>query len=390
MVFVRQLSSNILMRGANPLLRKINCLVTAMILIFYFTSAGLGYDVTDRFSIGGVIAGAYQYQSVDTSSGSDNRGKGALPFQPEFSFRPTEKDELFAKFGFATGNALNDGTSPFVLASWAADLEADVKDIHGRGRDYLLTAWYKHTFKINNDNTVSLTGGIIDGTDYLDENAFANDEYTQFMNEALVNGPNGFAPSYDLGGAVEWELGKWCVKSVVMNIGENDDGNNFTFLGVQLGYTLDTAMGEGNYRVIYEGSPNKAFSDPTGTKLETRQAVLLSFDQQFGNILGGWIRFGTQTNDAAIKYKSIYSGGINLSGALWGQVQDNIGIGYGYLHGANTGINYTQVAEGYARFALNCILSITLDVQYMQDNYHPWAGDDIDGWITSTRLTAQF
>jgi hypothetical protein len=83
-------------------------------------------------------------------------------------------------------------------------------------------------------------------------------------------------------------------------------------------------------------------------------------------------------------------GGINLSGSLRGRAQDNIGIGYGYLDGANTGIEYTQVAEGYARFALNDIFSITLDVQYMQDNYHPRAGEDVDGWITSTRLTAQF
>ena len=92
----------------------------------------------------------------------------------------------------------------------------------------------------------------------------------------------------------------------VMNIGENDDGNNFTFLGVQLGYTLNTAMGEGNYRVTYEGSPNSAFSDPSGTRLETRHAVIISFDQQFGDIIGGWIRCGTQTDDAAINYKSIY------------------------------------------------------------------------------------
>ncbi len=372
------------------MLRKISGMVTAMILTLYFASAGLGYDVTDRLSIGGVIAGSYQYQSVDGASGSHNTGKGGLPFQPEFSFRPTENDELFSKFGFAAGNALNDGTSPFVLAPWAADLEADVKNIHGRDRDYLLTAWYKHTFKLSGGNTLALTGGIIDATDYLDENAFANDEYTQFMNEALVNGPNGFAPSYDLGGAVEWELGKWRAKGVVMNIGENGDGNNYNFLGVQLGYTLDTALGEGNYRVIYEGCPNSSFSDPTGTTFETRNAVLLSFDQQFGKIIGGWIRFGTQTDDAAISYGSIYSGGVNLSGTLWGREQDNIGVGYGFLRGGNGGIDYSQVAEAYARFALNDIFALTLDVQYMQDRYHPKAGDDVRGWITGVRFTAAY
>jgi hypothetical protein len=39
-----------------------------------------------------------------------------------------------------------------------------------------------------------LTGGLIDATDAVDTNAYANNEYTQFMNQALVNGPSGFAP----------------------------------------------------------------------------------------------------------------------------------------------------------------------------------------------------
>jgi len=78
------------------------------------------------------MAGAYQYQWVD---GDDNKGCGAVPFQPEFSFRPTGKDEIVAGFGFAAGNGLN-GVSDFNLAPWAADLEDDVKDINGRNRDY--------------------------------------------------------------------------------------------------------------------------------------------------------------------------------------------------------------------------------------------------------------
>ena len=85
-----------------------------------------------------------------------------------------------------------------------------------------MTVWYKHTLEFGDDNALGLTGGIIDSTAYIDENAYANDEYTQFMNEALVSGPNGFAPSYDIGGEVEWELGRWAIKGVGMNIGEND------------------------------------------------------------------------------------------------------------------------------------------------------------------------
>lgn len=79
-----------------------------------------------------------------------------------------------------------------------------MKDFNGHSRDHLLTAWVKHTFNISKDGNLGVTLGLIDATDYLDDNAHANDEFTQFMNEALVNGPNFFLPSYDIGGALEW------------------------------------------------------------------------------------------------------------------------------------------------------------------------------------------
>ena len=73
---------------------------------------------------------------------------------------------------------------------------------------------------------------MIDATDYLDENAFSNDEYTKFMNESLVNRSNAFLHSYDIGGALEWDIGILSLKGVVMAIGSNDDGNAFTFYGI--------------------------------------------------------------------------------------------------------------------------------------------------------------
>jgi hypothetical protein len=65
-----------------------------------------------------------------------------------------------------------------------------------------------------------------------------------------VNAPNGFAPSYDIGGAGEWEIGSWEITAVGMNVGENEDGNNYNFFGGQIGNTLNTSLGTGNYRLI--------------------------------------------------------------------------------------------------------------------------------------------
>ncbi|MFZ5761279.1 MAG: carbohydrate porin [Thermodesulfobacteriota bacterium] len=345
--------------------------------------------IANKVTFSGIISGAYQYESVNGVPGADDFGRGALPIQAELSVNPTETDEIFFKFGFAAGNGLNTEKHVFAMAPWAADIEDDVKNINGRNRDYLLTAWYKHKFTLAGEHTLGITGGIIDATDYLDENRYANDEYTQFMNEALVNGPHAFLPSYDIGGALEWEIGKLAINGVIMGVGENDEGNAYNFYGVQVGYTLETPIGEGTYRVIFDATSDD-FSDPDGQNKESLKGGIISFDQALGEILGVWIRFGWSDDKAIINFKDLYSGGINISGKLWGREQDNIGIGYARLSGGNQDIDRTQVAEGYMRFGLNEVFALTLDVQYLDDKYKQGAGDDVDGWITGIRLTAEF
>ena len=67
------------------------------------------------------------------------------------------------------------------------------------------------------------------------------------MNQALVNGPNAFMPSYDMGGAVEWELGGLSVKGAAMALGSNDEEDEFeepyNFYGIQFGYNVDFGVG---------------------------------------------------------------------------------------------------------------------------------------------------
>jgi len=343
-------------------------------------------------SIGGVLSGAYQYEWVNGPPDIDDQGRGAVSFQPEVSITPTEKDEIFFLFGFAAGNGLN-GVTPFTLAPWAAGLEDDVKDINGRNRDYLLQAWYKHTFTFSEDHTLGLVGGIIDSTDYLDDNVYANDEYTQFMNEALVNGPNAFLPSWDIGGAAEWDYGPFGIRGVYMNVGENDDGSNFNFYGTQFMYTLETPLGEGHYRALYNWTSD-AFLNPEGTSEERRDIFLLSFDQALGDIFGAWIRFAFGSDRALVNYTAAYTGGINISGNLWGREQDNIGIGYGYLDGAeqtDESLKNTHVAEAYVNFGLYEYLSLTFDLQYMKDSYVATASENnVDGWIAGVRATCEF
>jgi hypothetical protein len=370
---------------------RLGCLLTVL-GIFVLPGKGFGYEISDKLSIGGVMAGIGQYQSISDAPGFENEGRGLLLFEPEISYTPTDNDELFAKFGFGAGNGLDgEGQSPFVIPPWGGNVQDDYKDINGRNRDYLLTAWYKHTFNFSEDHTLGITGGIIDATDYMDQNAFANDEYTQFMNGALVNGPNAFLPSYDIGTAIEWGLGGFSVKGVAMAMGSNGEEGEFdepyNFYGMQFAYAVDFGLGEGNYRLIVD-TTSSDFSNVAGTEKERLFCAVISFDQQLGEILGGWIRFGWQDDKAAIDCKSIYSGGLNISGNLWGRERDNIGIGYAYLIGGNLDVDHTDVFEVYGRFALNDIFAVTGDVQYMKDSMEE--GDSPKGWIFGLRMTAEF
>jgi porin len=370
----------------NALIKHVMSTLGMGVCIAVALSSVQAYDINERFWIGGVLAGAYQYQFLNGKEAGSDEGGGAVPLQPEIGFRLTDVDTFFVKLGFAADNGLSE-KSPFTVATWAADVEADVKDINGRHRDYLLTAWYQHVLELKPAYTFSVSAGLIDATDYLDDNAFANDEYTQFMNGALVNGPHAFLPSYDIGGALELDMARFALRAVVMNVGANDDGNNFTFFGVQLSYTLSTPFGDGTYRLLVDGTTND-FLDPTGDAKEALGAIVLSFDQAFGDMLGAFLRFGWQKDDAAIDLQAIYSGGLNISGKLWQRPQDSIGIGYAYLDGGNLDIERIHVIEAYVRFVVNDYVAITADLQYIDERYD--AGSGPEGWIPGLRLTAEF
>jgi porin len=174
-----------------------------------------------------------------------------------------------------------------------------------------------------------------------------------------------------------------------MNVGENDEGSSYHFYGVQVGYTLSIPLGEGTYRVIVDRT-SKQFLDREGEDKKNLTAVVLSFDQQLGDTIGVWLRFGWQDDNAAVDYDAIYSGGINISGNLWKRGDDNIGLGYAYLNGGNLDIDQTQVFEGYYRLVLNDYLALTADVQYMKDDYKDSADSEPEGVILGLRATAEF
>jgi porin len=353
-----------------------------IIVAWFWLTAARAHEISEKWSLGGVLSAAVQCQRLTGDSEANDTCKGAVPFQPELTYRPGTHDRLYLKLGFAKGNGLNDVT-PFNLSSWGADLEDDVKNINGSGRDYLLEAWYEHAVEMGRRNRLGLTLGIIDASRYLDQNAFANDEYTQFMNPALSNAPNTFFPAYEPGIAADWHLDQWIFSAVYMKAHQTSVSETYDFYGLQASYRLDTTVGTGNYRVLING--NRDFVDEMGEGKQDNDTLLVSFDQRMGKKMGLFARMGWRLDDEVINYRAIYSGGVDIRGATWGRVLDNIGVALVYLDGGDSTRISTRVAELYYRFVINPYIAITPDIQYMQDRY--FSSPEAEGFIYSLRMT---
>jgi len=155
-------------------------------------------------------------------------------------------------------------------------------------------------------------------------NAFANDEVAQFMNDILVNNTLANLPSYDIGGVAELDVSNFSLRGLAMST-KNEELKEYKYCALQLGYKLDTPIGEGNYR-IYGFTTNKKFQNRDGTGEENLQGFGISADQKLSEIIGAFARLGWQDDKAVVDDDQLYSGGLNISGNLWGRKNDVKGI----------------------------------------------------------------
>lgn len=290
---------------------------------------------------------------------------------------------------YAVGNGLN-SINPFTVATYADDLEDDLKNINGRNRDYLLESWYKHTLEFGTGASLGVTVGIIDSSVYMDGNTFANCEVTQFMNDTFVNSPLLNLPSYDGGSALEFESGNWQIKAVVMN-SRNEAEQNYMYYGGQAAYTLESDLGEGHFRLNGHITSADFTAVDTTRNDESLKGIGFSVDQELTDHLGVFTRIGWQDDAAAIDHDQLYSGGVNINGKAWGRAGDDVGIGYAYLKGARaSGLDNTQVFETYVRFAIFAHADFTFDIQYILNKGDRGADDSPEGTIIGGRLSTYF
>ena len=365
------------------------CVVSGMALPFPVFSMELGEFVTIDGAWRSIVQhGRYNNATNEEGEELDRETGGAAIGDLAIDIAPTPRDTFWTLLRFARGNALND-VGGIQLSPYNGPLEDDLKNINGSGRNYLLEAWYRHTFALVTNSSLAVTGGIIDSTRYIDENRYANDEDSQFMMPPFATPDNTVgAPSYDPGVALELYSGEWSLKGAYMR-SSNDILEDADYFGVQAGYHYLTTRGDGNFRV-FSYTANGRVKKEKGEGDATMYGLGVSIDQELGEEWGVFFRAAAQNNDAPIVYDRDLSGGISISGLPWGRSDDVLGIAYAHLIGSSKqSIHYTNAAEVYLKFQLISSVDFTVDVQYEKDHIDSDKGDP-HAWIFGGRLNFEF
>ena len=343
-----------------------------------FSLSGIKKAFENRFgplSIGFRAVGYYQGANnvtIGRQEITDIRGAG-YTLDLMLTWNPIATGEFHMRVHNGYGKGADSYLGDFLLAN--LNTIADDNYAYGDGIQ-IIEAYY--TQKFLNDH-LYFTIGKTDSETFIDLNAFANDEYTQFVGKPFVNSPlldtsNNYIPTLAIGGSILKEL-ELVVLAQTMNrpnsvaFEETGVGQNFfddPGFSAQMTYSPKLRGLEGNYRLL--GSWNSyGFKYPDGQQDQgTTWGVGLSLDQKVHEKVGLFARVG-YGRKSTFGLGWYWSGGAQLTGILPSRYRDVLGMGISGLaytqefHGKSSGTSTHM--EAYYRIALNDYFAITPDIQ---------------------------
>jgi len=206
---------------------------------------------------------------------------------------------------------------------------------------------------------LALTAGRLDLTNYFDQNAFANDESTQFLSDALVNNQMLGLSANGTGVATEFDA-KNGFRAKFGFQQSNDEASNLSdsmFTLTELGYTFTPfALPEGTYRAWV-----RTDNTPTGG---VATGFGISMDQKLNPILGVFARYGTSNLDPG--RDNFWSVGVGFQNGIIFNPQDTWGVGFAQMD-LETG-QKERLTEGYYNFHLTERLRLSFHLTHVLDD----------------------
>jgi hypothetical protein len=206
---------------------------------------------------------------------------------------------------------------------------------------------------------LALTAGRLDLTNYFDQNAFANDESTQFLSDALVNNQMLGLSSNGTGVATEFDA----KNGIRLKFGfqqSNDEAENLSdsmFTLSEVGYTFTPfTLPEGTYRawVRTDNTPEDGLAKGWG----------LSLDQKLTPFMGVFARYGASHLEPG--RDNFFSAGVGFQNGIIFNPRDTWGIGYSQMD-LETG-QKERLTEGYYNFLLTDRLRLSFHLTHVIDD----------------------
>ncbi len=328
-------------------------------------------DVEPRFLQNISIAGGITM----VGQGTIGNDKNALPEEDVIDGSISgdlELEAYFANYGTAflliepgIGNGLQDDE---IVSFWGVNDDAGDNE----SKLEVTEAWYEKTFL---DYRLTFTIGKVDLTNYFDGSEVANDETTQFLATGFVNSIAIEFPDNTIGARLTLSPMEHLDISIGWQDGDGDFEDIFDGSFVIGEVDIKPKLGDlqGNYRVYgwINGQDHEDFGDPINVD-EDNLGVGVSLDQQVTNYLTLFTRIGYQDKDVN-EFDIAWSGGLGLSGSLWGRDNDVLGIAYGQailsddfennLRANGISPNDEGHLEIYYSIVINDNLAISPDIQ---------------------------
>ena len=218
-------------------------------------------------------------------------------------------------------------------------------------------AWYKMPLA----ERVNLTVGKVDPKGIFDGNEVANDQTSQFLNDAFVNNAAIEFPGFT--GAIN--LGVDINDKVSFNLAAFEAADDFSG---------DPASG--TFAIAELGLASELMGQPTNVRLtgwkrsdDDNQGFALNADHAINDSVIVFVRYGTQEKNQA--FDSMLS-----LGGQWAFGDDMLGVGYAQAAATGVGADNESQMEVYYSYALADHIHITADLQRINNpGFDASAGD---------------
>ncbi len=212
--------------------------------------------------------------------------------------------------------------------------------------------------------------GKIDPTSYVNGNRFAGSGNTQFFGQPFATNPARAFPDNGLGAEARGMLTReWYVTGLISDSNANSNYSPFKTIEGSWFYALETGvklningLGEGNYCVT--GWYRDMFDGETGS------GWALSFDQDLGDTLGAFVRYGGNDGNI-IPVEQIVAAGISLQ-KPFGRKDDQAGIGVSWTRPSDHDLDVEYSSEIYYRLQMTQFVEFSLSAQAI---FEPSAGN---------------